>query len=341
MAAKLRYALGTGILASALFLWLALRDANLGEIGRVLGAADYTWLISMVACLVAFYWLKVRRWQGILSHRAQPPAAALVAPTMIGFAVNNLLPARIGELVRAFLAAKQLQLPRSFVVGTIAVERLLDLVAILALLTLGLVVSDSSNETLVRTGYVLAALAAVAFIALGWAAQRPEAAESLVATLLSILPSAVGKRLQLVVRRLIDSLAILRRPRILGMSLFNSLVQWLLMAICIEGSFRAVGLALPFGASLLCMTLVIVSIMLPAVPGFFGAIELAFVVALKPFGVPAEAAFGAAVLFHLTNYFFVTITGMSLLRSQGLSLQAVQADARSGEQGSGEKGTTG
>ena len=328
MSARIRLAALAGIAASAAFLWLALRNADLTEIGAVLADANYLWLVWIIPCLVIFYWLKLIRWQLILSHRVSAPAGSLVAPMMIGFAVNNLLPARIGELVRIYFAGKQLRLPQSFVFGTILVERLLDLFAILVLLIVGLAVSENTSETLAQTGYALTTLAVVSFLLLGWATSKPAAFQSFIAVLLRVFPDRIAKRLLDLAMQLLNGLTILRQPRTLALSLANSTIQWLFMAACIEISFRSVGLALPPGASLLCMALVVVSIMLPTAPGFFGAIELAFVVALKPFGVPPETAFSAAILYHLTNYFLVTTTGVALLRRQGLSLKSVQEDVR-------------
>ena len=108
--------------------------------------ADYRTLPVMLLSLVAFYWLKVVRWKLLLEPIGRyRPVRDLFPSTIIGFAFNNVLPAHLGEFVRVFVFSRQSGLSRTAVLSSIVLERIFDIIAILAFLVAGLLSVDAEG----------------------------------------------------------------------------------------------------------------------------------------------------------------------------------------------------
>ena len=157
------------VMIGALLLWLSIRNINLNETRSALAKAPFEPLLIALA----IYWLalsiRIFRWRALLSGVSELRVLQVARALIIGYAANNVLPARLGELYRVDFVRRQRGLARSAVLGSVIMERLEDAVAALALLTLGLVFATQStgNATLV---YVC--IAAGGIIAVGIAAGR-------------------------------------------------------------------------------------------------------------------------------------------------------------------------
>ena len=278
--------------------------------------ASYIWIVPVALCVCLFYWLKVLRWQRILAHTVKASANDLYGPMMIGFAANNLFPVRLGEVVRVYLAAKRLGASNTVILASVVIERLLDLLAILSLLGIGLLWVESDQPIVEETGVWLALSSSVIFMSLLILTSYTDVVRDWLSSRLSGR-GVFGQVAVETVDHFLGGLGILRRKRSFVLAMGNSIVQWGLLAVAIAASCTAIGIDVPFAASLICLAMVTFAIMLPAAPGFFGVVELAFVLALKPFGVSAEMAVAAAFFYHLTLYFIVTSSGILCLRQFG------------------------
>ena len=157
---KRRSAIGLGV--SALFIVLLLRQVDGGELRSALGAAEAGWLIAGFAVYLVALWLRGLRWRLVLRGTAELSTGDATALVVIGYAANNVLPVRIGELVRAQLLHDRHGADRLAGLGTIVVERVLDGL-VLALFLVGTIALAGGNDVL----RVLAAGMAAAFVVLG------------------------------------------------------------------------------------------------------------------------------------------------------------------------------
>jgi uncharacterized protein (TIRG00374 family) len=182
-----------GLAVSALFVALLLWQVDGGELREAFGEAQPAWLAVAFAVYLGALWLRGLRWRLVLRGTAEVGTADATALVVIGYAANNVLPVRLGELVRAQLLHDRHGADRLAGLGTIVVERVLDGL-VLALFLVGTVALAGGNEALRG----LAAIMAVAFLALSLGllalgpalARKPER----LAGLLRPLPSALRPR---------------------------------------------------------------------------------------------------------------------------------------------------
>jgi uncharacterized protein (TIRG00374 family) len=243
---------------------------------------------------------------------------------MIGFMGNNVLPARLGEVVRMYLGARLLDIAPSQVLATLVLERVFDFSAVLLLLGAGIIAAgDQVPHSILSAGYAAAGVSVIAMIALATFVTWTEAVLRWTAALLRVLPSglagAVLRQLQLAA----SGLGALRHPRLLGGIVLSSIAQWFLMACCVYLSCRAVDVAAPLSAAMVVLAVTVFGVMIPAAPGYFGTLHLSFVLALTPFGIADERAMAAAVFYHAVPYLAVTAVGLFYLRDAGIRLRDI------------------
>ena len=127
-----------GIAISLLFLYLALRGLGLKDLGQALEGANYWWLLPGIAIYFVGVWARAWRWHYLLRPIKRIPTARMFPIVTIGYAGNNIFPARAGEVLRAIVLKRQEQVPISASLATIIVERVFDGVVMLAFVFLNL-----------------------------------------------------------------------------------------------------------------------------------------------------------------------------------------------------------
>jgi glycosyltransferase 2 family protein len=323
-----------GFVLSLAFLYWALRGVHLHEFVLHVRRANLgLFLLSVVLATLTFP-ARASRWHIILAATGSPVGWRPVwRATAIGFMANNVLPARAGELARAYAAARFADLPLARSIGSIAVERVFDGLIVVFLLALVILTFDFPGAVVVAGTSVSATAAwtgGLFILALGvlfFLVHAPrEALRWLAALLRRVAPPRTADFVVRVTRSFIEGLSILRSPadflRVVGWSL----AIWLINASAFYAAFMAFHLGpLPFSSALLLQGIVAVGVALPSSPGFFGAFEYCSRIALGLYGVPPDSSVSFAVGTHLGWFFPITFIGLYYLARSGLSLHEISA----------------
>ena len=328
-----RLALGLlGIVLSLAFLLWALHDVDPTEFfHRIRDANLWLFLLSVGLATLTFP-ARASRWHIILAARGEPVRWRPVwHATAIGFMANNVLPARAGELARAYAASRFVALPLARSIGSIAVERVFDGLIVVLLLALtvatfhfpgAVTVGGTNLATLAAWTGGLFVLALAVLFFLVHAPQR--ALASLGAVARRLLPARAGDFLVRIARSFIEGLSILRAPADFVRVVVWSLAVWLINAAAFYAGFLAFHIGpLPFSAALLLQGIVAVGVALPSSPGFFGPFEAFSRVALGLYGIPASTAEGFAIGTHLGWFLPITAIGLFFLARSGFSLRDI------------------
>ena len=314
-------------LASVAFVASQTDFADLAEAFRRM---RYAVVLPFLAVLTAFYALKTWRWRLLLSPLRRFSLRELWPSLLAGFAFNNLLPAHLGEFVRMHAFARQSGLSRGAILSTIALERLFDVLAILAFLSFGLLQVDSVDETVRRGGLVFLAASIVVAVGAAWYVFDTERVLRIVRKVTEVLPEAIGGKIVGLAETGADGLNALREPRLLAAIVANSLVQWALNGLLVWLALWAFGVSISFAAACLVLAAVAFGVTLPSTPGYFGVLQGAFVLAMS--GLPGfesqrSAIVAASIAYHAMQWVPVTLVGLLGFRLTGLSRSELASEA--------------
>ena len=319
-----------GIALSAVLLWWTLRDVSLSTVWSELSKASIPLFLASALCATLIFPLRAFRWRTILEPVApNQPLGALWRATAIGMMTNNLVPARAGEIARAYALTRQTSVPFATSIASLAVDRLFDMLVLLLLAVAafldpafprtariaGQSLGDLAQGSIVVVVILLAALYALAF----FPAQIVRVFE-IFARRISPALEARGKS---VLTRFSEGLSVLRHPGRFVAVLAWTVAHWLLNALGFWLGFKAVGVSLPFSAALFLQTLIAIGVALPSAPGFFGVFEKFATVGLGIYGVPATQATSWAIGFHILSFIPITLIGMWYFARLGLHMKEI------------------
>lgn len=318
-----------GVAVSAAFLYLAFRNVPLDDLGAALGRLRPSWLVVSVAVSLAIMVLRAYRWQLELRPLEHVPVGRLWVVAAIGYMAINLLPARLGEVVRPWLLSRRSNVTFSNVVGNLVVEKTMDSVVTLVYTLAGLVLVESLPLWMRRAALVPAAVVAVLVTLVVLIYWRGEAFAD--RWLSPVLPAKWGERVRGVLSSIVQGMRILPDPRLLGAVFAVSLVLWFLPILSSWVMIRAFDLDVPFSAAVVVFIFIGFGTALPGAPGMIGIYQYACQQALALFGVPE--ADGLAYGLVLNAVQFVTIVGQGLvaLPLAGTSWSEIRRGSRAGE----------
>jgi uncharacterized protein (TIRG00374 family) len=318
-----------GATISLIFLYLAFQGQNWNEIVKAFRQVDYRWLLPAGLLILTDYVFRAWRWGIILKPAARRslPMSILFPVLLLGFAANNVFPARAGELWRIWGLSHRTQLRKTIALSTLIVERVFDGLTLLFLLALAGVVYPISGETKLIE-YGMTALFVGVLIGLLLFLFFEDWTLRVAARLMWPVPDALRERLLAVMERFAKGLHALRQPRALLGIIGTSLLAWGSQALSFTMILLAFGYGetLPpaelFGISILMLTLINILIMIPAGPGNLGTFEAAGVLALTIAAIATtrEEAIAIVIVTHILQWLLVTALGVLLATREGITL---------------------
>ncbi len=319
----MRWKTWIGLLVSAVFLVLSFRKVDWTEMRMAMGQAHYVYILPSVALVMAGFWLRAFRWKILLAPVQKLRTHVLFGATMIGFMANNVLPARLGEFVRADALARQAPISRSTAFAPIVVERLFDGMALL--LFLAGTLAFSSFPDWVRRGAVGAmALYGLCIAFLYLLHSRTDRMVRLAEYLLNPFPARIKNRLIDQLRLFASGLDVLTQGHHLISTTVLSVVLWTFNVLSLQCILTAFDLRLPFYAPFTVTAILALGVILPSSPGFVGVVQGFSILALGLFGVSRSVALAFSVVYHASGYVPVTAVGLFYFSRAHLSFKNIQ-----------------
>ncbi len=330
MSPRLKAAIG--LLITVLLLWWVLRDVSPAEVWAELKAADPWLMIAAVVVATFSFVLRALRWRVLLEPRHEgTDFDTRFGATCAGFAANNVLPARLGEFIRAYVLASVARIPLGGSIGSLVVERVLDGLVLAVLLFTTILLPDfplgeSSAAELVQRTAIVGAIVFLAGFGLLWmAARRP--AGTLVwwdRTLGRAVPHRLADRARGLVDSFVRGLGALSSTGVFVRALGWSIAVWLCLAASIWLGLLAFDITAPgFTGAIFVQAMIAFAVAAPSTPGFFGVFEAATRLGLGIWDVPEAAMVGFATSYHILTLIPVTVLGLLYLRRIGLRLTDV------------------
>jgi glycosyltransferase 2 family protein len=311
-----------GLALSVGLLWWVFHDVEWQEVRRHLREADPVLFALSVVVATSVFPLRAMRWRPILDPIAPKlPYGPLWRATCVGMMANNILPARAGELVRAFMLSRETTLPFSASFASLVVDRVFDAVVVLLLLVLAMFhpsfPAGESRMTYLGTGLLLVVGLAVALYAIVFFPDR-------LIRLYELFARRVAPRFEERGRALLHSfaegLSVLRHPGRFLVVFGWALALWLVQAFAFWVGFRSFGIHVPFAAALFVQGLIVIGVAAPSTPGFFGLFEAAAVAGLRLYSINDDVAVAWAISFHVLSLIPITLIGLYYLVRSGMKL---------------------
>lgn len=327
-----------GIALSIGFLVFALRGVNLGSVVAEIGRANMPLFLLAILCTALPMWVRSWRWKALLAPAKRDTTFhSRFAAVNIGFMANNLLPARIGEFLRAYVLSRLEPVPVVASLGSLVIERLFDGLTLVALTFVALAApsfprgsaGSDVHAAAVILGAVFVGIALLLLAMVIWPRRVVALAEAVAGRL---LPRSFRRPLVDALEALLTGLAAIRDPALFVQITLWSFANWLVGGLAYWLGLLAFGIQIPFTGGLFLQSVVSFSVAIPSSPGFFGVFEAAVRLGLvQIWHVDATKAVSFAVGFHIGGFVIVTLMGLYYVWRLGFSWREVKGGERAVE----------
>ncbi len=321
---------------AGVFLYFSFRKLDVREIWNSLSQASFSLLALAVALNLLHYLFRALRWKWLLLHfRTRLSLRSLISPIFAGYLVSWIFPGRLGEFVRPYLLGKREGIPIAGAFSTVVLERLFDLVTVIALFGMGILLVDVTVldpaaggilDRIMTKGRV-AVLAGFAVLAVFWLIFRFR--HRLFGRMER---SAVGgnrdwyRTVLLWGKGFSEGFRVLSNPRALLAVIGHSLIVWVLIGMSMWLVLKAFHLEVTLQAAFLFLPLPVLGIAVPT-PGGLGSFEYFCMWGLENlFGAPPQEALAASVGLHLVSLFPVMLLGPPSIWKEGVSLRGIRRE---------------
>lgn len=317
-----------GIVISALLIWWVLSDVDLSEVWSEVRHARWGYLLAAVAVATSGFLVRALRWKLLLHPlREGTGLRNRFAAVNIGFAANNLLPARVGEFARAWSISKLEPIPVTGALGSLVVERFLDAIAVFSLLAIAVLHPSFPAEATVA-GHPIGSFVLILMAGLGALLAAillllllPRLFLRLARLLTQLLPDRLSLLVMDGLESFLGGLVALRHPRLLLGALAWSFGFWAWNAVSFWLAFMAFGIDQGYVTALFVQGIIALGVAVPSAPGFFGTFHAAAVVGLaEVYGVGESRTLAFAFGYHLGGFIPVTLMGLWYAGKMGLSM---------------------
>lgn len=325
-----------GLALSAAVVWFTFRKTDWNASWHYMVEADRSWMVLAVVLATLPFPLRVPRWRWLLHHEDGRPVGWLPAwhAIAMGFAANNVLPFRAGEVVRMGAVSRLGRIPFAAALSSIAVERVIDALVAMGLLSLALtrggidpaLTLPGKTQSISEIATMIGAIGLAALIVSALAAWQRDTTLGIARKL---LPSnRVGDALYHFGERILLGLSALSDLRTALLVVGWSLVVWLCNGAAFYAAFKAFGFAIPFSGALVVQGILMLGIAAPQAPGYFGVFELTIGGTLAAlYRIPLDAGIAYGLMYHVTTFIPITVMGAWSAVSTGFRRDAIPEEA--------------
>lgn len=324
----LKFWVGIGI--SIIFMVILFKDIDFATLRRVLARVNYFYILLAVACTFTSFFFRAARWHYLLIPEKRIPLSSLYPATVIGYMANNLLPARLGEFVRAYILAQREGLQTPTVFASLVIDRLFDgftvmLILLFTLLTLHLPQGFSNAESLLRSGGIVSfALYLSVILFLFFLKYQTVRTLAWTGIILKPFPQRVSEKIIPLLGSFIGGIKMSSNSGHIMAVLLSSLAVWTFCVIPVDLVLRGFAIHLPVTASMFILVLLVFAVMVPASPGYIGTYHSACFMGLSAFGIEKSIALSVALVLHGIGFFPVIAAGFYHLWRSKVSLNMVR-----------------
>lgn len=320
-----------GVAISVVFLVIAFRGQDFGQIRDALRAVNYWYLAPALVLYFTGVAVRAVRWSILLRPAAAISPRQAFPIIVIGYTANNVLPLRTGELVRSFVLGQKYGVRKTTALATIAIERLFDGFTMIGFILIATVFVSFTAE-LQHVALIAFVIFAIILIGLFVLTLGGSFRDRLLQLVLGPMPTALADRVERMMESFLSGLGVLRSRRDLALVSGTSLLAWGLEAGMYWTIARGFGgdLAdvMTFAASLMTTGVANLATLIPSSPGYVGPFETATVLVVNgALDIPRTVALSYAIVVHAALWGPITVLGAIEWSRQQLSMARMRQTA--------------
>ena len=315
-----------GLAISFVFLYFAFKDVNWSDFIESLLSIDYVWLVPGVVSVIASFAIRAVRWKMLVDPLQKVAFSDTFPSTMIGYMGNNLLPFRLGDLLRAYSFSKDTGIRKSSTIASLLLERILDLLTTLGALGLVLAYFPRFPTWATRIGYVTIVIVIILVLFTLFIQFKSEIVVRIANFFLNPMPDRWAKNAAKKIASFSEGLQIISQYKKYFGLLLISVLHWPIYISTIWFTFQAFGYTYGIIESFVVLVFITFAVAIPSAPGYVGTFHGLVVASMALFGLAGDSARAFSVILHAVNYIPVTLVGLYYYWSRHMTFKEVESE---------------
>ncbi len=315
-----------GILVGVFFAFLAVRKVDFAQMSQAFETANYWYLLLTLPILFFSHFLRALRWRYLLDPVKRLDIGSLFSSLIIGYMANVLMPAHLGEILRAYVLSKKRRIAASSAFATIVMERIIDVFALLALMVLTIFIYPFPSWVK-KSGYFMFAGTLGLLVFLVLLKKSSSQMQGVLAFFSRPFSQRFQQRIGDVLERFVSGIVPLKRRSDYAVVAVLSVLIWVcygfIFYFCLLAFDFVRTYHLPWSASLVLLVVTTIGVVIPSSPGYVGTYHYLCQVSLALFDVPAGPALSFATVVHGVNFLPVLAVGFVLSYFEGMALSRI------------------
>ena len=306
-----------GLFFSIIGLIYAFRNFNWADFTASLNDVNYLYIFCAIGLLIIAVWFRALRWKWLLEPIGSITTKSLFDATIVGYFGNNVLPFRMGEVLRAYVAANESTISTSKIIGTLIIERMLDLLAVIVLAIFLFFFSNLiSVPNWIPVLLVFCSIVLVFVVVL----IRKSEFKLFKVEKINFVKSEVGKKIVLLVKNIFSGLTVLNRTSKKTGVIWLIFLIWIIYFISFWFIIKGAGLEINIAKSGVLFVMLTLAITIPAAPGYIGtyhATGVAVLTNIYNIGLGASQTF--VVISHAVGFVPFVLIGAVIFIKKSLT----------------------
>jgi glycosyltransferase 2 family protein len=311
-----------GVVISCVFIYFLFKKIDINLLIKQIIKVRYSTLFLLLIIFLFSVLLKSYRWSLLINQKSKISFKNIFLSNNIGYLANTILPAKAGELIKVQILGREEKISRSYVLGTVVADRILDIITLLIFLLLSICFSETVQQV-IKSNYiqiVLLLLLVVIFIL--FILNR-----NAHLVFLKIVPEILSKRLSNVLTNLNHSFSFFRGVKVF-LLMFLSLIIWSFLLLSILLLLNNFQITIPFYAYFFVVSAGALGMIIPSAPGGIGVYHAVATASLMMFMVSKESALAIAIILNAFDIVPNIILGFIslLIKYHSISLKALETN---------------
>jgi uncharacterized protein (TIRG00374 family) len=313
-----RTKIAIGIILSFLLIFYLFYKIDFNSVVQSIIKFNAWVLLILLTVYIAGMFLRTYRWQLLITQREDLNKWLVFKALAIGYMVNNLLPARIGELARMEYLKRKKNIARSFLLGTIYIERIIDLILVLLIFSFSLIFSQSGRTMFLQNKWIFLAI----FILIMSSFFLMLSPGNLI-KMLSFLPVKVRFYIEKFFHSFSESIYFVKDRNLFFRISLQSLFIWFLTLLTSYLILSGLNVSLPFYGYFFLVAVGVLGLIIPSTSGGIGVFHAIATAALVLMGVQPDKALAYAIIAHAFDFIPNIIIGLAVTIIEGISFKSL------------------
>ncbi len=310
-----------GILVSVLSIYFVFRSVDFAVVFESIRNLNVTYVVIYIIITSSILSIRALRWEMFIPIKKNIRKSSIIAATYIGYMANNVLPAKLGEVVRVYILGEKEGVKKTVILASVVTERLFDLITAVIMLFISILFIPNLPKEVYYTAIVLFIISIIGVCFLVFLSFKRERALKIIRFFLRVFPEKIAEKIEHFIISFVSGIGVKADMKSIIKIISYTIVYWSLQVFSAWILLRAFSLDVSYAGALFVVVITGFGFAIPSAPTGIGPIEAAAIFALSVLSVSYNVAASYAILSHVISIVTITLLGLLAMLITGVDIR--------------------